>query len=104
MEDTSGPSPVLWVRSDRLLLVWLRGAIDPVVGALLRQVTSAAMRSDRVVLDLTAVTFFGSTGLNFIAGLANRVAAPIVVSGLPDFVRSVLMRSGMHTLVSLPVR
>ncbi|MFI5959899.1 STAS domain-containing protein [Cryptosporangium sp. NPDC051539] len=97
-------NPVQWVRSDRLLLVWLRGAVDPAVTGLLNQVVATSARCDRVVLDLTGVTFFGATGLNFVSGLAARVSAPIVVSGLPEFVRTVLTRTGMDALVSLPVR
>ena len=53
---------VRWVRSDRLLLVWLRGAIDPVHADLLTAVRSDAARGDRVVLDLSEVSFFGATG------------------------------------------
>jgi len=97
-------SPVHWVRSDRLLLVWLRGAVDPEQKDLLGQVASAVTRNDRVVLDLSGVTFFGATGLNFLAALAHRVGDPVVISGLPEFVRTVLVRSDMHTVVSLPVR
>ena len=95
---------VRWVRSDRLLLVWLRGAIDPVHADLLNAVRSDAARGDRVVLDLSDVSFFGATGLNFLAGLVEKVCAPVIISDLPDFVRTILLRSGMHPLVCLPTR
>jgi anti-anti-sigma regulatory factor len=95
---------VHWVRYDRLLLIWLCGAIDPVHAGLLDQVRASAGRDDRVVLDLSAVTFFGATALNFMSGLIERVYAPVIISGLPDFVRAILVRTDMHASLSLPVR
>ncbi|SHN47484.1 STAS domain-containing protein [Cryptosporangium aurantiacum] len=107
MDDVSAAAvtgPVQWVRSDQLLLVWVRGAVDPAQADLLEQVVEVAAPDDRIVLDLTAVTFFGSAGLKFLATLGRRVDRPVVISGLPDFVRTVLVRTGMHALVSLPTR
>ncbi|MFG1924980.1 STAS domain-containing protein [Cryptosporangium sp. NPDC048952] len=100
----ANPDAVHWVRYDRLLLVWLRGAIDPQHVDVLDRIRAAAGREDRVVLDLSAVTFFGATALNFLSGLIERVYSPVIISGLPTFVREILIRSEMHAMVSLPVR
>jgi anti-anti-sigma regulatory factor len=100
----SQPDAVQWVRYDRLLLVWLRGAIDLEHAAVLDRVRTVAGRDDRVVVDLTAVTFFGATALNFLSGLVERVYSPVIISGLPDFIREILIRTGMNGMVSLPVR
>ncbi|WP_344649794.1 STAS domain-containing protein [Cryptosporangium japonicum] len=104
MATPAEPDAVQWVRYDRLMLVWLRGAIDPQHAPVLERVRTVAGRDDRVVLDLTAVTFFGATALNFLSALVDHVYKPVIISGLPDFIREVLTRTGLNGMVSLPVR
>lgn len=96
------PDAVHWVRYDRLLLVWLRGPIDQAHCSVLADVRASVGRDDRVVLDLSAVTFFGATALNFLSALTERVYAPVIVSDLPHFARVVLTRAGMQSALSLP--
>jgi anti-anti-sigma factor len=94
---------VQWTRSNNLLLISLRGPIDLRTADLLADATAAAAPpTPRIVVDLSAVTFFGSAGLAFLAGLAGRTEGPVVISALPTFVRSVLLSTGMTALVALP--
>jgi anti-anti-sigma regulatory factor len=69
--DTEVPSALSWTREGTVVTIRLCGAVDRELnGPLDALVHVVAGTFDAAVVDLEEVTFFGSTGINFLARLA----------------------------------
>jgi anti-anti-sigma factor len=103
-DGTEIPAAVSWTRQGPVVVVRLSGAVDRELDrsldALLRVVGDMF---DAVIVDLEGVTFFGSTGLNFLARLA-AAGGPVQLRGVPAHltIPRQLRATGLDALVTWP--
>jgi len=99
--DATSPSGIDIISTDRETRLILRGEIDLVVRDVLWDaVDNAVVTNQRLVFDLTDVTFLDSTGLAALARARQRGAAVCVVNPC-QAVRRTLEVSGLDTYIQI---
>ncbi|MEW1633010.1 STAS domain-containing protein [Streptomyces sp. NPDC093801] len=86
-------------------VVALAGELDLATCTCVTEATAAiALKDLSLVLELSALTFLGPTGLNLLLGLRRRArdeGGTLTLSGLPDQARRVLDLTGTRHLFAL---
>jgi anti-sigma B factor antagonist len=84
------------VKADADGVLWLSGELDMAVSdRLVATATSNVDGHERVVLDLTGVTFLDSSGIRAILEISRTTARPVILRNPALNVRRVLMLAGI---------